>query len=329
MTNVELIAQHTLKAHHICVAGHERPDADAVGSVCALVLGLQQAGCHAQGFIGQDAPIGASFMWLPGAHAINLATELPPCDLIITVDCAALSRLGALQKSIVEAKQPVIVLDHHATNQGFGDINLVDAQAESASSIVYDLCQALGVEITPDIVQCLYAGLVADTGGFRWGRPRIHDLAQTLVEHGADIQQINHNLFDAYSLDDMRLIGQVLAALRTEQSTHKSTRSNANIVIACVHHWMIEGHSRDAVESIADYVRGLYGVDLAVVLKEYSPETWTISLRSDSWDVVAVARKCGGGGHVHAAGMTLHGTEQEIIGSIMAAVAAAAETAKL
>lgn len=100
-------------------------------------------------------------------------------------------------------------------------------------------------------------------------------------------------------------------------------------MIACVHHWMIEGHSRDAVESIADYVRGLYGVDLAVVLKEYSPETWTISLRSDSWDVAAIARKCGGGGHVHAAGMTLHGTEQEIIGSIMAAVAAAAETAKL
>lgn len=171
--------------------------------------------------------------------------------------------------------------------------------------------------------------MVADTGGFRWGRPRIHDLAQTLVEHGADIQQTNHNLFDTYSLDDMRLIGQVLASLRTEQSTHKSTGSNVNIVIACVHHWMIEGHSRDAVESIADYVRGLHGVDLAVVLKEYSQETWTISLRSESWDVAAIARICGGGGHVNTAGMTLHGTEQEIIGSIVAAVAAAAETTKL
>lgn len=153
MTNVELIEQHILKAHHICVVGHERPDADAVGSVCALVLGLQQTGCHAQGFIGQDDPIGASFMWLPSAYTINLATELPPCDLIIAVDCAALSRLGALQKSIVEAKQPVIVLDHHVTNHGFGDINLVDAQSESTTSIVYDLCQALGVEITPDIAQ--------------------------------------------------------------------------------------------------------------------------------------------------------------------------------
>lgn len=126
-----------------------------------------------------------------------------------------------------------MVLDHHATNEGFGDINLVDVQAESTTSIVYDLCQALGIEITPDIAKCLYAGLVSDTGGFRWGRPRIHELAQSLVEHGADIQQISHNLVDTYSLDDVRLIGQVLVSLRTGQSTRNSTGTNVNIVIAC------------------------------------------------------------------------------------------------
>lgn len=189
-------AEATAKVHEhssFCVVGHHTPDADAIGSVTALVKALESLDKTAIGVIGQTEPIDSALMTIPGADHIQLIDgDLPECEVIIVVDCGSASRLGTVADPVVARMSDVILIDHHASNPGCAGVNLIDYRAESTTTIIWQWLRALDVAIDRDIAHGLYAGLLTDTQGFRWGRPVMHEMAKQLVDTGLDIRAIGN-----------------------------------------------------------------------------------------------------------------------------------------
>lgn len=293
-------------AETITVAGHIRSDADAVGSVTAMLLALRRLGKQVTGVVGQPMPFPANLLTIPAAEEILITDTLPDSDLVITVDCGSIERTGLLAGQISACHDKTLVIDHHASNPGFGAANLLVPEAESTTTVIRDLLTYLDVALDRDIAHCIYAGLVTDTGSFRWGRPQMHELAAELMATGLDTRKIGEDLIDSSSLVDTQMIGRVLAGVDT------FTAGGLNVAVLVAEHEVISGHSDAAVESLVDFVRALSGTDVGVVFKEMAPGAWAVSLRSSVIDVSRMAVALGGGGHVPAAGYTTQGTIEEI-----------------
>lgn len=306
----EAAASRVRAAEKISVVAHIKPDADAIGSACALAFGLEKLGKDVQVCIGQPLPHSANMRTIPGVDRIHYAAPLPDDGLVVTVDCASADRTGSLMPAILEDPSRVIVIDHHNTNPGFGGMNLI-VESESTTVMVRELLGCLGVDLDPDIAYCLYAGLVTDTGSFRWGTPRMHVFAAELMEYGLNTRQIALDLMDTMGPVDLQLMGEVLA--KTQIVPTKGLSVAVLTIPVGIHSRM----SQTAVESIIDYSRSLEGTDVGVVLKEQAPKYWAMSLRSVVVDVSAVAQQLGGGGHWAAAGYSATGTRKEVIRQLL------------
>lgn len=306
----EAAASRVRAAEKISVVAHIKPDADAIGSACALAFGLEKLGKDVQVYIGQPLPHSANMRTIPGVGRIHYGAPLPDDGLVVTVDCASADRTGSLMPAILEDPSRVIVIDHHNTNPGFGGMNLI-VESESTTVMVRELLGCLGVELDPDIAYCLYAGLVTDTGSFRWGTPRMHVFAAELMEYGLNTRQIALDLMDTMGPVDLQLMGEVLA--KTQIVPTKRLSVAVLTIPVGIHSRM----SQTAVESIIDYSRSLEGTDVGVVLKEQAPKYWAMSLRSVVVDVSAVAQQLGGGGHWAAAGYSATGTRKEVIRQLL------------
>lgn len=302
-------------ARTVNVIGHINPDADAIGSVCAVLNVLNQLGKVGHGLIGQDHPIDQGLRSIPGADAISLANELPEADLHIVVDCGASSRTGYLEEALLADPSAVIVVDHHETNPGFGGVDMIDRKAAATTCVLREWFRHFDIELTQDLAHALYAGLATDTSGFRWGRPKMHSTALELVNTGLDIPTISAQLFDDGSVSDLIMIGRVLRKLRTYNL------GGLTIVVAMAKHRRIEGHRHAAVERIAGMIRGADDGDIYVVFKEYTPGEFTVSLRADNYNVAQVAKALGGGGHLSASGYTTYGDEESVTREILDTIA--------
>lgn len=306
----EAAASRVRAAEKISVVAHIKPDADAIGSACALAFGLEKLGKDVQVYIGQPLPHSANMRTIPGVGRIHYGAPLPDDGLVVTVDCASADRTGSLMPAILEDPSRVIVIDHHNTNPGFGGMNLI-VESESTTVMVRELLGCLGVDLDPDIAYCLYAGLVTDTGSFRWGTPRMHVFAAELMEYGLNTRQIALDLMDTMGPVDLQLMGEVLA--KTQIVPTKGLSVAVLTIPVGIHSRM----SQTAVESIIDYSRSLEDTDVGVVLKEQAPKQWAMSLRSVVVDVSAVAQQLGGGGHWAAAGYSASGSRNEVIRKLL------------
>lgn len=293
-------------AETVTVVGHIRSDADALGSVSAMLLGLRQLGKQVTGVVGQPMPFPDNLLTIPAAEEIQITDILPESDLVITVDCGSIERTGLLSQQIAACRERTLVIDHHASNPGFGVVNLLVPGAESTTTVIRDLLVQLGISLDRDIAHCLYAGLVTDTGSFRWGRPRMHELAAELMRTGLDTRKIGEDLIDSSSLVDTRMMGRVLAGVDTFAA------GGLNVGVLVAEYEVIRGHSDAAVESLVDFIRALSGTDVGVVFKEMAPGMWAVSLRSSVIDVSRIAVALGGGGHIPAAGYTTQGGIDEV-----------------
>lgn len=299
----------------IHVVTHIRPDADAVGSASALAMGLRSIGVRATVHIGQHDPCPENLATIPGVNEVVLGAPLPEGGLIVTTDCASIDRTGSYRKQIQANRHRVVVIDHHESNVGFGDQNLI-LPSESTTVIIRELFSYLGVDLTAEIAYCLYAGLVTDTGSFRWGSPRMHLLAAELMEHGVDTRAAAMNLMDAVSAEDLRLMGSIMAGMETRAA------GSYTLSVLAIDDDHLRGMNQTAVESIIEYSRALSGSDIGVVFKELHPGYWSVSLRSSVVNVADVAAAHGGGGHIPAAGYSVAGDVNAAITALQATVAA-------
>ena len=302
------------EADSVCIVAHLRPDADALGSMGTLRLGLEQLGKKTRCVIGQDWPISENLFTIPGTDAVEVTTSLPTgYDLYVTVDCGSLDRTGLLARDLAKAirRGNVVCIDHHASNHGFGNINLVDVSCESTTTVLAPVLEELGVTLNSEIAHAMYAGLVTDTGSFRWGRPQMHSLAGKLMEYGLDTKQIAVDLMDSNTAEDLQMLGRVLANVQIVPA------GKHTMAVLVGRYDVISGHSDSAVETMVDFVRALDGTDLGVVFKEQVPGFWAVSLRSNRVNCSQVARRLGGGGHVPAAGYSTSGEPEDIIAELV------------
>jgi bifunctional oligoribonuclease and PAP phosphatase NrnA len=308
-------------ATEICLACHVRPDGDALGSMLAVAQALRARGAAGR----EPTRVVASFGDLP-FEIPRILRFLPGTDLLVppgafperpqvmvTFDAASADRLGLLQAS-ASAADELIVLDHHASNTRFGSVNLIDQAAAATAVLAFDLIGRLGVDVSRDIALGLYAGLVTDTGSFRYSNTsaRVHELAAQLLRTGIEPGAVAHELWDRSPFGFLALLGAALGRARLEPAAaagHGLVWTTVTRDDRAAH-----GLPFEVAESVIDVVRRTDEADVAVVLKEDDEGRWQASARSKG--AVDVGRACvalGGGGHRLAAGFTARGTAAEVI----------------
>jgi phosphoesterase RecJ-like protein len=304
-------------AERVCLACHIRPDADALGSMVAVSRALLDRGQRVVASFGEPFRVPAILTFLPGLDLLTPPSrfEARP-EVMMSFDASSIDRLGELAGPAAAAAE-LIVVDHHASNTGFGSVSLVDPAAAATAVLAAELIARLGVSLTRDIAVGLYAGLVTDTGSFRFSAttPPVHELAAQLLAAGVDPAAVSRELYDRAPFGYLGMLAAALGRATLDRAAAgglglvwttvtKADRDPAKLPL-------------DAAESVIDEVRRTDEAEVAVVLKEDDAGAWQASVRSK--DVVDVGRACtelGGGGHVRAAGFSHSGRADEAIAAL-------------
>ena len=307
----ELIEKH----RSFLIAAHERPDGDAVGSTLAFYHILRGLGKDAVVY-SQD-PTPGNYLFLPGSGQI--VQKLPSVEnfeVAIILDCGDMERVGG-QAAQIAGIPNLINIDHHVSNGRFCDVSLIDPDASSTGELLFRLLLYSNIALTRDIATCLYAAILTDTGGFRYGNTRSSSLlaAAELVEGGADPQWISENIYESDPAGRMRLLSMVLSTLTLEEEGTIGSLVVTQKAIA-------DAEARpEHSEGFVDLPRSIKGVQISILYAETLDGRFKISLRSKGKiNIEKVARFFGGGGHVNAAGCRVSGELADIRRRVVEAI---------
>jgi phosphoesterase RecJ-like protein len=292
------------------VCSHSRPDGDAVGSVLAMGMLLEQMGKRADLVTADRIP--HVYRRLPGADSIRSALRVHgPYDAAILLECDSFARTR------LRGLEPLFIvnIDHHASGHNWGHVNWIDRGAASVGELVHRLVKAAGAAVTPDMATCLYTTLLTDTGGFCYGalRASTFALAQELVEAGANPISIAHDVYFSTAMSKLLLLGSALNNLNREGRlawlwvTHKDLQRTRA--------------SDEDCEGIANYALSIADVEAAAFFRELPEGRIRVSLRSKGRvNVATIAERMGGGGHENASGCSVDGpmarAREEILGAL-------------
>jgi bifunctional oligoribonuclease and PAP phosphatase NrnA len=308
-------------ASQICLACHVRPDADALGSMLAVLHALSMRNGGAARVVASfgDDPfeVPAILRFLPGVELLTAPSRYPARpEVMLSFDAASADRLGVLTGPAMAADE-LIVLDHHASNTRFGSINLVDPTAAATAVLASNLIERLGIPLAAEIALGLYAGLVTDTGSFKFSSttPQVHELAARLLSTGIDPGIVSRELYDRAPFSYLGMLSAALSRAQLDRdAAHGLGLVWTQVTRADRAHG---GLSLDATESVIDEIRRTDEAEVAVVLKEDDNGDWQASMRSKSVvDVSVVATALGGGGHARAAGFSHAGRADAAIAAV-------------
>ncbi|MDI6711835.1 MAG: DHHA1 domain-containing protein [Anaerosomatales bacterium] len=305
-------AHAALAARHVVVCSHVDPDGDAVGSVLALVHALEAAGVRADAVLasGDHAPV--TYAFLPGAERFVRAAEVdrrPDC--VFALDAPNPVRLGEAAAFLKGSS--TVVIDHHPDNERFGQVSVVDPDAPSTSALIWELLPALGVAPSQAVLDCVFCGLMTDTGRFSFDNatPRAFRLAAELAEAGARTTWVYRNVYERRSHAALLLVSRAMDRL---------TFANGGAV---AYSWISDDDLRETgalpeeTEDLIDAIRVVAGPQVVVLFKS-APGRVKGSVRAkDETDVGAVARALGGGGHRAAAGFTIDGSLDDALDAVL------------
>jgi phosphoesterase RecJ-like protein len=317
-----------IRSHdRFCVTSHENPDGDALGSLLATHEGLVQLGKDSVMVLANPAPLPAEYGFL----ALGDLQREWPDDLeervLLAVDCAQETRIGP--EPPVERAKLVVDVDHHHDNTRFGDVNLIVSDASSTAEVVRDVFAELDVEITPQIAEPLYVGLVTDTGRFQYTNttPKALRLAAELVEAGADVRRVFRGVYESVQFAKLKLLARVLDRAQILEG--------GRLVISYLLRDDFDevGAEEPYSEGLIDYLRAVEGAEMAALIRQPPRDegpALRVSMRAnaDELDVSAIARKSGGGGHRQAAGFSSEGTIEEVTKFIVEEFSAASAAAR-
>lgn len=286
-------------ARRLALACHVHPDGDALGSLLAMQHLCDANGVEAVCSWPDPFVVGPHYEFLPGIEAAVPPAEFPAePEVMLTFDSGSFDRLGDLAPAARRAGT-LVVADHHADNQRFGTVNLVDTDAAATAVVVRRLAHELGWRLDRDAAICLYTGLVTDTGRFRYPNTtaKVFHLAEELAAFDIPIARIEWELFEKHRFDYLRLVGAALDRARLDV--------DSGLVTA----WCTTGDldrfgvTFDETEGLIDIIRQAAEADVSCVLREAPGEGVRVSLRSTGdLDVSELARAFGGGGHWFMAG---------------------------
>jgi phosphoesterase RecJ-like protein len=321
---LEAVAEAIRSHDRFLVTTHENPDGDALGSLLATKLALDELGKDSVMYLAGDAPLPREYSWMPLEDLQRKVPDDAATRVLLALDCANESRLGP-DPEVLHSAPLVVNVDHHHDNSRFGAVNLVVADASSTSEIVRDLLDELGVELTPEIAEALYIALVTDTGRFQYTNttPKALRLAAELVEAGADVHKIFQGVYESVQFAKLKLLARALERAEVYEG--------GRLVIS----YLLRGDFAEVgaaepySEGIIDYLRAVEGADMAALIREPprgdGPKR-RVSLRAsaDELDVSKIARASGaGGGHRQAAGFSSDDSIEDITAFIRKEFAAA------
>ncbi len=308
MNTLESIGRQLSMSDDYMIIGHSIPDGDSVGSILALYLALTSLGKRVI-IIMQDS-LSSVYDYLPAADRFYRPDDISTMpENIILLDCSRLDRIGEDLAKRIQDNKITINIDHHQDNDMFGDYNFVNPRASSAAEILFELLTIMEIPISTEIADCLYAGIVMDTGSFMNSNTTSNTMriAAVLLEKGADIDRARNNLLESKPREEVLLLRQGLQ--------HLEFYNNGRI--ACMKLPFDEVQNINALhvhpEGTINYVRSIKGVEVALLFREVSPGLIKIGYRSkNEIDVAALANRLGGGGHKRAAGAQKQGSLDDV-----------------
>ena len=318
------IAARIDQAQRILILTHINPDGDAIGSMLGMWHALQSLGKQALPLA--SSPLPGYAKWLPGAEHIQVYRQgmaLPEANLVIMVDTATLARVGRIYDEHPQALSatPIVIVDHHVTNDGAATLNLIQPEAASTCELLYALFRALDIAVSPALATCLLLGVTTDTQSFQTSSTSAESLrvAADLLDLGADQERIVREVYYALPEASAALIGLALTEMRRDGPV-----AWARITLAMMR---ATGAEDEAVDEVVRAMQRVAGVKALVVFKERQDGTTKISMRSvQPINVATLATRWGGGGHEQAAGATLltspEQAEHQVIPQLRALVGA-------
>ncbi len=302
------------ESSNIMIAPHMYPDGDALGSSLALYIALKKAGKNV--WLISHTPIPTKYQFLSENYTF-LPLDLVPSDLdlIIGVDCADKERLALSDNYLKKAKM-VVNIDHHSTNDNFGDINIVE-QVAATGEIVVDIFDEFGYEIDEEVAKCLYVAISTDTGHFMYSNTTksTFEKVAKLFTTGFEFVDITRKLFLEKSLVQTKLAGIAINGMEMYQDNR----------IALIHinkdHLAYTGGKDGDCESLVNQAVDIDSVDVAIFIREINKSFFKVSFRSKGdYDIGKVASKFGGGGHKNAAGCAINGDFETIKNNVVSVV---------
>jgi len=299
------------------ITGHTNPDGDSIGASFGLALAIEKMGKEARVIV---EPYHSKYNLIPGSHLQHSGEEIWECPLIC-LDSADVSRLSGHARKLADTLSTTICIDHHYTNTGYARYNYVDGTASSTCELVYTLLDGF-VPIDRDIASALYAGMVCDTGGFRFmaTSPKTLNIAAKLIAYEIPFSQIYAELVHLHTYSEIKLLSRVLdSTTRTE---------DGKVVYACVPKSMMTGlnGAPDAtpmdLEGVVEYLLNIRRAELSLLLYEREDGSIKISLRSKKANVASVAMQFDGGGHQLAAGAQATGDIYDICEQVLRVIKA-------
>ncbi|HPT38577.1 MAG TPA: bifunctional oligoribonuclease/PAP phosphatase NrnA [Candidatus Omnitrophota bacterium] len=313
------ICRDLKKYNNFLITAHTSPEGDALGSVLGFYNLIKKLGKQAVIIIDDRLPYGYDF--LPGARHIrrlNTGMKYPKFDCLVVLDCADLKRTGGVHK-LNRQNKPVMNIDHHISNQFFGETNWVDAQASSCSEMIYKLYKQLRLTLDRDSALVLYTGIMTDTGSFRYSNTAVStfNAAAELLKFGVNVAQVYRYTYENIPAPEAKLLLKILSKIKffghgqiaafeisPESSGSKKTRI-------------------DLADQALSFGRAIQGVEAVVLFRKIlkSKSQVRVNLRSQGRvDVNKIAAFFKGGGHKTAAGCTVFGKLPAVRSKVIAKI---------
>jgi len=313
----EIILEKIKKADKIVLNCHRGPDSDSVGSALALSQVLGEMGKDVTVICPSDIP--SDLRFLQGANEIvrvNFTTfDFSVYDLFIILDSSTYSLVTGMkdsQKPTIDS----IVIDHHVSNEKFGDINLVDDETTSTGELLYKVFEDWKVDLSKDVSECLLTGIIGDTGTFQYQNvgQKTLKIAADLMDKGADKDKIIYHLYRNIEFKELKMWGKFIESMMIED----------NFVWAAIPLAIYKdfGEYSYAKEDVANlFFPIVRGTEFGVVMVETSENVLSVSFRARTgFDVSEIAKEIGGGGHKPAAGARVEGLPfQEAVNKVLTA----------
>jgi phosphoesterase RecJ-like protein len=289
------------------ITSHVRPDGDALGSEVAMAAFLRGRGKEVRIVNASLTPPRYDFLDPEKRLIEHLGTQVNPADLarsevLVILDLSSWSQLGEMETIVRGFGGPRLVIDHHVSQDDLGAVVFKDTEAEATGALIFAAVRALGGVFTREMATALATAIAMDTGWFRHPNTRPETLRHVaeLVDAGADLSAIYRSLFERNTLGRLRLIGRMLANLRTDVGGRIAYGTITREEIRNA------GAIPPDTEDLIDFTVSLSGVEIGVLLVELPRGGIKVSFRSrGGFDCAALAAVFGGGGHRAAAGATL------------------------
>jgi bifunctional oligoribonuclease and PAP phosphatase NrnA len=311
-SDLQAVADAIRSNDRFLLVTHENPDGDALGSLLATKLALDQLGKDTVMYLYGDAPLPKEYGFMELSGIVREPPPDAPERVLVALDCANESRIGP-DESLLETAPLTLDIDHHHDNSRFGDINLVVGDASSTGEVLRDMFAELGVKLTPEIAEALYIAVVTDTGRFQYTNttPKALRLAADLVEAGADVHRVFQGVYESVEFAKLKLLARALERAQVYEGGRL-------VVSYLLRSDFTELNVAEAFsEGIIDYLRAVEGAEMAALIREPPrregpPRRVSLRASNDELDVSAIARKSDGGGHRQAAGFSSDASVEEI-----------------